>query len=185
MKIRITLATVLLLSGLMAIAQTTYQIVPGQCPMNDIPTQCSVTMSPANPLGFYPSLTLYDDLSNNSVDNAPPGDTYRLLEFETTQGPSGGYLGNGVVQVNASIPYGQPGHYRSYPLFAQFCNASGTQCITDVAALTVYFEGNYAPASGGGFYSGSLTMHFGYKWIYYRGAWRVERNVTGGAVTIN
>lgn len=185
--VRIVLLT-LTVCGIASAQPVGYSIVATTCPMMDIPTNCTVNMSPANNVGFYPSMTLADDLSNNAFDNAPPGDTYRLIEFETTQGPSGGDLGNGIVQVNAAIPYGEAGHYRSYPVFAQYCNTSDTVCITDVTALTVYFEGNYAPASGGGAYNGYLTMHFSYQYKYFGpkyGGWKWVRSVTGGSVSIN
>lgn len=194
MKLIISLLAVVF--ALSAKAQSvSYDIVTGTCPMNDIPTMCTADMSPANPLGFYPSVTLVDDLSNNSVDDAPPGDSFRFLEFSTTLGPNNCgyakngtacYLGNGVVQVNQEIPYGQPGHYRSYPIFSQFCNTTGTVCITDASALTVYFEGQYVQASGYGFYTGLGTWHFSYTYACsprYGCKW--TRHITAGKVVIN
>lgn len=166
--IRIAAASFLLFSAA-AFASTTYGIVRSTCGLVvDQPMQCVIDLSPANLLGIYPTLRLTDDLVHDSGG---------LVDWSTTKGPTGGYLGGGVIQTGTN-------GYRSYPLRAQFC--SNGVCITEVSVLTVYFAGTYAPASGGGMYTGVVTIHFGYYRQYQIGGTsKWVRSVTGGTVTIN
>lgn len=169
MKARILLLSSLMLLCTAAFAQTTYSVVPTQCGVATNPMQCTLDLSPANSLGIYPTLQLTDDLVN---------DTGGLVDWSTTQGPTGQYLGAGVIEQSCS---GGICAYESYPLWAQFC--SNGACLTAVSTLTVYFDGSYI---GGGRYAGFYTLHMTYKRSYnYRTGWRWIRTVTGGAVRIS
>jgi len=165
--IRIAAASFLMLSAA-AFASTNYGVVPSNCGKAVEPLQCIIDLSPATPMGVYPTLRLSDDVVNNSGG---------LVDWSSTKGPSGGYLGGGVIQQG-------PNGYRSYPLWAQFC--SNGACSKQVSTLTVYFEGTYAQASGGGPYSGYVTLHFSYYRQYGGGTtYTWVRSVTGGSVTID
>jgi hypothetical protein len=166
--IRIAAASFLLLS-VAAFASTTYGVIQSNCgTVVDQPMQCVIDLSPATPMGVYPTLRLTDDLVKDSGG---------LVDWSSTQGPTGGYLGGGVIQSG-------PNGYRSYPIRAKFC--SNGACITEVSTLTVYFDGTYAQASGGGPYSGYVTLQFSYYRQYEMGGtYKWIRTVTGGSVTIN
>ena len=166
--IRMAAGSVLLIS-VAAFASTTYSVVRTNCGrVVDQPMQCIMDLSPANPLGIYPTLWLTDDLVKDSGG---------LVDWATTQGPTGGYLGGGVIQKGSN-------GYQSFPIWARFC--SNGACITEVSALTVYFKGAYAPASGGAPYAGVLALHFNYYRQYeIGGTYRWVRLVTAGTVTIN
>lgn len=147
------------------IAQTTYNIVPGQCGGAVNLLQCTVDLSPANPIGIYPTLKMTDDLVEN---------TGGLVDWSTTQGPTGRNLANGVIKEDSR------GHYMSYPVWTRVC--SNGSCAEQVTALTVYFEGGYI---GGGIYAGYYTAHMTYKHLYYvTGGWKWIRTITGGVVTL-
>lgn len=147
-------------------AQVTYTVVPTQCGTAVNPMQCTLDLSPANQLGIYPTLQMTDDLINN---------TGGLVDWSTTQGPTGHYLGSGVMQYDTATQ-----RYQSYPTFSQIC--SNGACTRQATALTVYFTGTYI---GGGTYAGLYTLHMSYKYQYsFRGGWKWIRTVTGGLVTL-
>lgn len=148
-------------------AQVTYTVVPSQCGTVVNPMQCTLDLSPANQLGIYPTLQMTDDLIK---------DTGGLVDWSTTQGPTGQYLGSGVIQYDSATQ-----QYRSYPTFSQIC--SNGACTTQATSVTVYFTGTYI---GGGTYAGLYTLHMSYKHQYsYRTGWKWIRAVTGGLVTIS
>lgn len=164
------IATVAMALGVFALnhpakAQTTYAVVPGACGTAANLMQCIVDLSPANPLGIYPTLHITDSLTSNVGG---------LVDWSTTLGPTGHYLGWGVIKEDSSD------HYLSYPIWSKVC--SNGSCTEQVTALTVYFEGTYI---GGGTYAGYFTLHMSYKYQYgLEGGWRWIRNVTGGLVTL-
>lgn len=146
-------------------ALTTYSVVPSQCGAAANLMQCIVDLSPANPLGIYPTLRVTDSLTAN---------TGGLVDWSTTLGLTGHYLGGGVIQQDSSD------HYMSYPIRSKVC--SNGSCTEQVTALTVYFEGTYI---GGGTYAGYFTLHMIYKYQYgLEGGWRWIRTVTGGLVAL-
>lgn len=146
-------------------AETTYTVVPGQCGGVANLLQCAVNLSPANPIGIYPTLELTDDLVE---------DTGGLVDWSTTHGPTGRNLGKGFIKENSQ------GHYLSYPVRSKVC--SNGSCAEQVTALTVYFEGEYI---GGGIYAGYYTLHMSYQRQYsLAGGWKWVRTVTGGLVTL-
>ena len=146
-------------------AQTTYTVVPSQCGTAVNLMQCIVDLSPANSLGFYPTLHITDSLTAS---------TGGLVDWTTTLGPTGKYLGGGVIEQDSS------GHYLSYPIWSKVC--SNGLCSEQVTALTVYFDGSYI---GGGLYGGCVTLHMSYRSQYsYPGGWKWIRTVSGGLVTL-
>jgi hypothetical protein len=152
-------------AALSANAETTYTVVPGQCGGALNLMQCAIALYPANRLGIYPTLQMTDNL----IDN-----TGGLVDWSTTHGPTGHYLGAGLIQTDET-----DGRYRSYPTLSHVC--SNGACSEQVTALTVYFHGAYI---GGGIYTGLYTLHMSYKYEDLRGARRWIRTIIGGVITL-
>lgn len=124
-----------------------------------IPSQCGITQ---------PTLSCIVDLTPETSGGIYP--TMRLyqinyrttaqyqgyLEFSTVLGPEG-YLGS--AQVYASQP-----------------TATGVQ---------LWFIGSYAPASGGGTYTGTAILTLTYKRQWISGRWVYTTAVQSGPVNIN
>jgi hypothetical protein len=165
-EVAMTLAVCTLnFAALPAHAQTTFVIVPSLCGTAVNLMQCTIDLSPATPLGVYPTLKMSDDLINN---------TGGLVDWSSTMGPAGRYLGGGVIQQDSK------GNYMSYPIWSQVC--SNGSCSRQATTLTVYFTGTYI---GGGTYAGYYTLQMSYKYQYsYRQGWKWIRTVTGASVTL-
>lgn len=150
-------------------AQTTYNIVPTSCGVSNPGTpawgsafSCLIGLSPSNPLGILPTMSLGDDLLT---------DTSGTATFSTVAGPDG-YLSGAVDQSG-------------YSTWSNVCDPTSGICVAQVTNLVLYLEGVYAPASGGGRFTAVVTINFAYRrqYIRFRG-WNWVRTATSGTLTI-
>lgn len=167
--IQSTLLLAVVLSAVSLHASTVYNIVPNtDCAgsLNDSPLSCIVELTPQLPIGEFPTLNLSDWIET---------DGHGTVGWSSVKGPTGQSLGAGSVQDNCH-------GFCTAVSNAQFC--SNGQCITDVAAMTVFFEGTYI---GGGQYAGHYTVSFTYSYRTFVGGsheWVRSVSSSGGTVTI-
>jgi hypothetical protein len=178
---RITLSTILLMSGLTLSAQTQFRLTQSSyCSTAVAAVNCSIPIPPKTTGGFYPLLLI-------EFNPATGGGSMGFETFQQVENADGPYLNNGVIDLAAPV--------------WQTVMSNG-QTSYQITRLTLYGWGSYAPASGiaacpGPDAHGQLdpsrcwvvkptTLYFTYRAILHQGGtWTWDRSFYVGELTFS